>query len=446
MGDPSHPVAHGSGPSGGSAQGGQAATLWVVLTFTFINSLGSGVVSNGIFFMTDAFFGFSKAANFALGVVYGLAYIPAALAIGPLLRKLPEDHPWLNTRLVMGLVMLGMGACCWLPWLGGQVTGQTVPPAWTVWVLMAVYSALSGMLWPMVESYVSGGRVGRPLRGAIGKFNVCWSSALVLALLVIGPLAEKQAVAALQGLGVLHVLSGVFLVGFPRKPAGHEHDEHEPHPPVYAELLAMYRWLLPMAYLVLAALSPYLPVARETLGLGAQAGVWLAAVWTAARVGSFFLVERWHGWHGKRWMPYAGAGLLLGGFAVLVLGPPFLPKAVALPAFIFGLITFGVGMGAIYAATLYYTMAVGAAEVEAGGTFEALIGSGYVVGPLCGLAAVWLVNSGRLPDEGLEPAMLGFVGLLGALTLGLALRAGWRARRAAESARANSADGSRPIA
>ena len=52
-----------------------------------------------------------------------------------------------------------------------------------------------------------------------------------------------------------------------------------------------------------------------------------------------------------------------------------------------GLVVFGVGMGLTYYAALYYSLAVGHAEVDAGGTFEALIGVGYFVGPLLGIAA-----------------------------------------------------------
>ena len=50
-----------------------------------------------------------------------------------------------------------------------------------------------------------------------------------------------------------------------------------------------------------------------------------------------------------------------------------------------GLLFFGVGMGLTYYAALYYALAVGHAAVDAGGTFEALIGLGHCVGPLLGL-------------------------------------------------------------
>jgi MFS family permease len=399
-----------------------AAPLGLVMAFTFLNSLGSGMVSNGIFFMAKENFGFSKAENFALGMVYGLAYVPAALLVGPLTARISRAQGLMTTRGLLAAVMLGMASLCWLPWLTQRLAGGSIPPAWSIWVLMFVYSGLSGMLWPMVESYLSGGRNGVVLRSAIGRFNVCWSSSLVVAMLVLGPLAEKHAVQTLCGLGLVHVLSGIFIFGLPSAPAAHGHDDdHPPHPPVYSELLAIFKWLLPTAYLVLAALSPYMPIAANTMGLTAQQGVWLGAIWTAARVASFFITERWHGWHGQRWFPHVGAALLLGGFAVIVLAPPFLPKGLALPAFACGLLCFGTGMGAIYSATLYYTMAVGSAQVEAGGTFEALIGTGYTVGPLCGLLAVGAVKQGVVPEYGLEPTMLVLVGLLAAGALGMAV-------------------------
>jgi hypothetical protein len=52
-------------------------------------------------------------------------------------------------------------------------------------------------------------------------------------------------------------------------------------------------------------------------------------------------------------------------------------------------------MGITYYAALYYSMAVGHAAVEAGGNFEALIGLGYVVGPLLGISANALASPAR---------------------------------------------------
>jgi hypothetical protein len=89
-----------------------------------------------------------------------------------------------------------------------------------------------------------------------------------------------------------------------------------------------------------------------------------------------------------------------GGFAITIMATS------ATMAFV-GLAMFGAGHGTIYYAGLYYAMAVGGAEVDAGGRFEALIGLGYVIGPL----AVMLCDEskGQLVGATWAAAMLGLV-------------------------------------
>ena len=81
------------------------------------------------------------------------------------------------------------------------------------------------------------------------------------------------------------------------------------------------------------------------------------------------------------------------GFALVVTGPSL---AVVLAGF--GIL--GTGFGVIYYAALYYAMVVGRAEVEAGGTHEGLIGAGYTVGPLAGLAGVAIAGGAGVGSVG----------------------------------------------
>jgi hypothetical protein len=57
----------------------------------------------------------------------------------------------------------------------------------------------------------------------------------------------------------------------------------------------------------------------------------------------------------------------------------------SLPVVVIGLVVFGVGMGLLYYAALYYSLTVGHAAVDAGGKFEALVGVGSSIGPLLGM-------------------------------------------------------------
>jgi hypothetical protein len=51
-----------------------------------------------------------------------------------------------------------------------------------------------------------------------------------------------------------------------------------------------------------------------------------------------------------------------------------------------GLVAIGIGHGLLYYSALYYAMRLERADIDAGGTHEALIGVGYVVGPGAALA------------------------------------------------------------
>mgnify|MGYP001389449256 CR=1 FL=1 len=102
---------------------------------------------------------------------------------------------------------------------------------------------------------------------------------------------------------------------------------------------------------------------------------------------TFALFGSWAGWHGRWRTPIWTTGAMLAGFALTLLAPSVLWACV-------GLALFGVGLGGIYTGALYYVMEVGASEVEAGGTHEALIGGGYALGPAIGLAGLWLASDG----------------------------------------------------
>ena len=84
-------------------------------------------------------------------------------------------------------------------------------------------------------------------------------------------------------------------------------------------------------------------------------------------------------WHGRGTTLTLAAMLLAGGFALSVASESEAALAI-------GLIGIGLGQGVIYYSAIYYGLAVGGAKVEAGGIHEALVGAGYFLGPLLGLA------------------------------------------------------------
>jgi hypothetical protein len=150
----------------------------------------------------------------------------------------------------------------------------------------------------------------------------------------------------------------------------------------YPMLLRSARVLLPTSYLLNAAMSPILPYRfaqlREEMEFSIQMETPAAATWMVCRVVAMLVMWRVGFWHGRWGTLLLGGATMTGGFGLVVLAPDLWWLLV-------GLGVLGVGLGMVYYAALYYAMSVGRAEVDAGGTHEALIGMGYSLGPLAGL-------------------------------------------------------------
>lgn len=378
-----------------------AAGLSVVLWLTFVNSMGTGVVTNGIFFLAKSAYGLGVKGNFALGIVLGLTYIGGAKAVGPLLDWLRRS-PTHSTRGAFRWICVGCGALCVVPFVARAFgLGGT----WPVWVLVALYAPLTGCMWPITEAYLSGGRRGEKLRRALGAFNITWSIALVAALWVIGPLVKGFPLEVIAALGVMHVATLVLVQRLPAEPAAHTEEGHEPHPAVYSRLLSAHRLLLPLGYLIVSTMSPYLPTAFGAMGIAIVWHTPLTATWHASRVVGFMWLQHDHRWHGTWTGPALATVALVVGFAMVMLSPklgaPGPEPGGAVPVLVLaaGLILLGLGVAAIYTGALYYAMEVGGSDVDAGGTHEALIGAGYAIGPGIGLGAALATEQAWI-DEG----------------------------------------------
>lgn len=397
--------------------------LWAVLTLTFLCSIGSGVVYGGVFFLAESQYGFTQRDNFVLALVFGLAYMPGAYFAGAALRLLRRAGIMPRTALI-ALTTL-MGVLCFLPIVVDHFAAGPARPSWPIWVTIGAYSPLSGCLWPIVESFLAGGRSEQQLRRATGRFNVTWSSAIVVTMLAMANFVESRALLIIGALGFVHLACIGIVARFEQVPATHEHHDHH-RPIVYRQLLTFLRMLLPVSFMFNSTLSPYMPAALRALGVAAVWKTPVTATWYSTRVLTFLVMERWHGWHGRWTVPILGSVLLLVSFAWLVLVPMLAPESLGLPLFLVGLGAFGVGVGIVYAAALYYAMEVGSSGVDAGGTHEALIGIGYTAGPIFGLAGVGAAGLGWASDRSSTIIMLGLATLAatgaGAIALARAAR------------------------
>ena len=398
--------------------------LWAAFVFTFFNSVGGmTVTSSGLFFLTKQGYHFSDSMNALLGVLLGVMYIVGAKLASLVPAGLRAAIPGLRQRGVLGIFMAALGLLCAVPMLAQRLdTDPAHPSTWPIWTIVLLYTPITGMLWPIVESYISGGRSATNLRRTIGLWNVVWSSSGIFASILVAPLVKEHATLVLVCVGLGHLIAAGLLVVFSAQPAAHAEGEHEPHPEVYGRLLVTFRMLLPMSYVVCSALGPYLPRAAKELSVPDDFQALIAVAWLLPRVGGFLLMRRWQGWHGRWFVPILGGAVLVGGFSVAIIAASLSPRF-GLAALIGGLAFFGLGMAIIYAGAIYYAMEVGNADVDAGGTHEALIGVGYMAGPAFGLfAGLGAANHMLRPDLQDRVVLLAVL----SVALGTALAVVWR--------------------
>ncbi len=390
--------------------------LWAVLTLTFLGSLGTGAITNGFSFIATEGLGYTRTMNLLMALVLGVSYIAGALASGPIVSHLTKRSTRLTPRGLLVFVLVVIGLACQLPLLAQRLAPDLLEAA--LWALIMIFSPMTGILWPIVEGYLSGGRREKALRSALGRFNIVWAGALVICFWGMAPLLATRPFLILSLLGGFQLLMLLVLPWFRPYPPRHLDLDHAPPPAVYRPLLTIFRVLLIASYIVLSALSPLLPIVENRLGVPVHWMTPLASVWLTSRVFMFLLFERWHGWHGRWWTPWTGMACMLVGFA-MCMGSPMLADAGGLPMLIIGLAITGMGIAITYYGALYYAMAVGNAEVDAGGKHEAMIGMGYTLGPLCGLGGVGL-------SGGSDDAFRFWVIILISTAVVLSTLIGWR--------------------
>ena len=340
-----------------------------IATLTFLCSLGTGILWNAIYFIAQSQYGFTREKSLLLAFVNGVLYAIVALGAGRLVRALEAKT---SPRGALALVLTTQAL------LAPMVL--VFPSEGVLWASAIAMTAFGALQWPIVQHYLVSGRHGPEMRGAIGWWNTSWMAATALGLAATGPLESLGLMQwAIPSLLPCNLLALFCLRWFPKHPAAHDGDEHHRHVPrSYRPLLAASRVLHPMGYLVIGALAPILPYLFTNLATPASLHAPIGAIWHVARVVAVLVLWRTAFWHG-RGASLVVAGLLLSiGFATAVAAPNEAMLAV-------GLIALGLGQGAIYYSAIYYGLAVGAAEVEAGGIHEALVGMGYFIGPGIGL-------------------------------------------------------------
>jgi MFS family permease len=378
----------------------------LLLLIAFLESFATTAMERGIYFFTRDQMSFRESTNLWLAFAFGVMYVVGALSSHGLTKRLRERPVLMATiclQFIMHLIL-------------------SVPTGWTLFACFIALGFLNGVKWPVIESFVSAGKSPSEQAGSVGRFNVSWALAVPLALAAVGPLKawwQPSLFLVPATINLTCLLLCLRLRVSPQHMAAD--DAQRPGAERLARLDALLvadRWLMLLTYTLLFLLAPLLPNILAPL-VAQEIKPALSGLIDVFRLGAFFLLGGWIGWHGRVWPIVVCLVATPVGVFLILFGSN-------LPAVIAGEIVFGLSAGVVYYGALYYAMVVKNASVEGGGAHEGLIGSGFALGPALGLIAIALQPVLGGNNITATVLVLGPVMVLCSLA---ACRPLWRARR-----------------
>jgi MFS family permease len=170
-------------------------------------------------------------------------------------------------------------------------------------------------------------------------------------------------------------------------------------------------WLAnPFSYIAINTLVPLIPsiAAQHHLSTGI-AGI-VCSMWMFARMGAFYLLWKWNGWHYRfRWM--------VGAFIVLTIAFSLMIMTHSIAVLIAAQVGFGLSIGLIYYSSLYYAMHASKERASNGGLHEAMLGTGLFVGPTVGALSLYFLPAAQNVEAISVNGML-FVGFAALIYMG----------------------------
>ncbi|MEK7706569.1 MAG: MFS transporter [Verrucomicrobiota bacterium] len=376
-----------------------------------LNSFATTFYFYYLYFFMQQQFGFGDKANLVLAAASGLVYMFAVWWGGRFAQR-AGCFTALKIGFVIMIVALAVGTQL------DDATGQVV-------VMLATTLGM-GFTWPPLEALVSEDETPVRLQQIIGLYNVVWAGMGALAYFVGGAMLEKLGLKSLFVVPIaILVVQLAFTVWLQRK-AKNLQTNPPPAPPVggsgvgsfqplnprpiaRAKAFLRMAWLTnPFAYIAINTLVAVMPGVAGRLGLSTTLAGFCCSVWCFARLGAFFALWFWPGWHYQfRW--------LLGSYLALVISFAVILMVPSLAVLIAAQLVLGVALGLIYYSSLFYSMDVGKTKAEHGGIHEATIGLGNFAGPAVGAAALhFLPHSANSSAVAVGALLLcGLGGLLG---------------------------------
>jgi predicted MFS family arabinose efflux permease len=369
-----------------------------------LNSLGTVYYFYYFYFFMQREYGFGNKANLALAALNGVVYALMAWQGGKFAQRFGYF-----TALKVGFSIM----------IGALAVGSQLQNASGHIVMMALNVVGMCFTWPTLEALVSEGETRAGVQRMVGIYNMVWSGTAALAYFTGGAMFEKLGARSLFYIP-LAIVGGQFCLTLwietqsragqaSRLPSVPPPPEPSPHPAgTRTNVFLRLAWLAnPFAYVAINTLIAVVPGVAQRLGLSPMVAGFCCSLWCFSRLGAFFVLWKWDGWHYRfRWLLVSYV-LLVGTFAGVVMAPN-------LTVLVLMQLVFGVVAGLIYYSSLFYSMDLGDTKGEHGGIHEAAIGLGNFAGPAVGAATLHFLplytNSGTLAVSGL--LLLGLGGLL----------------------------------
>ena len=359
-----------------------------LFVFEALGSLACGFYGNYVFFLFRDRHGFGDLGNLGVAALMGLVIALASWKGG----KFAQRHGCIRT-MSWGLFGMIVALTC----------GAIFPQLPVQLAVLTLWAASQFVVWPALESLVTEGESGMGRARIVGVYSVVWATCSALSYFFGGGLFEWLGSGSIFWLPPeLHLLQIAILWGLAR---GHRETptalpmdplpEMQRLPVMHGaspRTFQLMAWLA-NAFACVAAftLLAMIPELARRMGLSTTMAGLFCSIWFFARLAAFILMWQWPGWHYRfRWL-FGGYMLLVIGFATVLTVDSLLWLGV-------GQVAFGLAVGLLYYASLFYSMDVGDARAEQGGIHEAMMGAGNFVGP--GVAALGLLIFPQSPHIG----------------------------------------------
>ncbi len=341
-----------------------------IFIFVFLFSLATILIQRGVYFYARYELLLSDFQNLLLALATGVTYIAGAQlshryweAVGP-------------RRAMVSLIVIQLI----LP-----VTAFVFPIASVIVSMTILFSVFNGMVWPIAESYSSAGLDEKGSSRAIGIFNLCWSTAVPLAVMMSGLAISifKNGVFMLASILILISMLLIFFLPkvIPHHLASGEMSDDDRAIP-FEEMKGMLfssRWSMCFSYALMQILAALIPGKFAGMEISIAKATFFASFIDFSRTLTFLLMSTTVWWHGRKIMLACVSAVLAIGFSIAMF-----PSSIGFV--ISGEIIYGIAAGFAYYSALYYAMVLSRASVGAGGSHESVIGVGFTIGPILVLA------------------------------------------------------------